>query len=97
MESTGVWPTGQEVRKGLRTGGFAATLARYAAFGTNPITVLYRVWRSPSKSPKKKVRSFLMGPPTLPPNWFKWNGGTFASKGERASKTLLRKNSKALP
>src|ERR1700722_19516349 len=56
--------------------------------------------RKNSASPKKKVRSFQMGPPRLPPNWFcrnsvfgrcapNWNAFAFSAS--------LRKNSYSEP
>ncbi len=50
--------------------------------------------RMASKSAKKNVRFFRMGPPTAPPNWLRLNGGILAaSKKFRASSALLRRNS----
>ena len=39
----------------------------------------------------------MIGPPMLPPNWFKRNGCFEGSNGLRASKTSLRTNSKMPP
>src|SRR5438874_10866743 len=49
-----------------------------ATVGTTAIVVSLRDWRKPSYPPKKKVLSFLIGPPRTPPNWFRWNGGRSA-------------------
>src|SRR5262249_42598444 len=77
-----------------------------AAVGTVAIVGSLRDWRKPSYAPKKKVLSFLIGPPRTPPNWFLRNGGRSAfpspslsskSKMVRASKALFRKNSKSVP
>src|SRR5581483_9523898 len=51
----------------------------------------------PWKEKKKKFRFLLIGPPIVPPYWFLWNGGRFAEKNDRASKTVLRTNSNNEP
>ena len=38
--------------------------------GIRPRSVLLRRDRNPSESPKKKILSFLIGPPTVKPHWF---------------------------
>ena len=53
----------------------------------------------PSKFPKKKVLSRMIGPPTLAPNWF-WRSGVLEELKLyewRASKTSLRTNQKSEP
>src|SRR5579885_1713515 len=51
-------------------------LGRSAAVGTNTSGegMPWRM-RRPSYETKKKVRSFLIGPPRVPPNWFWLNCG----------------------
>src|SRR5207249_6886591 len=77
-----------------------------ATVGTTANVVSLRDWRNPSYPPKKKVLSFLTGPPRTPPNWFRWNGGRSAlpspswssrSKIVRESNALFRRNSKSVP
>src|SRR5437867_3561751 len=72
-----------------------------ATVGTTANVVSLRDWRKPSYPPKKKVLSFLIGPPRTPPNWFRWNGGrsalpspSWSSKSNivRASNALFRWN-----
>src|ERR1700732_943621 len=43
------------------------------------------------------VRSFIIGPPAVAPNWLRLNGGFFASKKLEASSALFRMNSYTLP
>ncbi len=60
-----------------------------------------------SKERKKKVLSFLMGPPRVAPNWFDWKGALSRSMGlpktsnfskwSFAFRLLSRKYQKAFP
>src|SRR5579864_7358539 len=50
-----------------------------------------------SQDVKKKVRSFLMGPPTAKPYWFRRVVGRSEAKKFRAFSLSLRKNSHAAP
>src|SRR2546422_11177110 len=88
-------------------GGTQGKLPRLAAtVGTTAIVVSLRAWRNPSYAPKKKVLSFLIGPPRTPPNWFRRKGGRSAlpspslssrSKMVRESNALFRRNSNRVP
>src|SRR6266446_4434232 len=93
---------------GIRfAGGTHGRIPRLAAtVGTTAIVVSLRAWRNPSYPPKKKVLSFLIGPPRTPPNWFRRKAGRSAlpspslssrSKMVRASNALFRKNSNRVP
>src|SRR5579864_6712455 len=83
---------------GFNCGEVATTWDRTEALGTKLVCVELNLCSNPSKLAKKKLVSFLIGPPTLPPNWFSRNGGTFdGSNGERVSSALFRKNSKTSP
>src|SRR5581483_3711549 len=59
------------------------------------------VERCPSKAAKKKARSFLMGPPTVPPNWLICDLGRLAPRAVRMGvfefNDSSRKYSNALP
>src|SRR5262245_25475681 len=88
-------------------GGTQGRIPRLAAtVGTTAIVVSLRAWRNPSYPPKKKVLSFLIGPPKTPPNWFLRKGGRSAlpspslsskSKIVLESSALFRRNSNKLP
>jgi hypothetical protein len=53
---------------------------------------------SASYPTKKNARFNVIGPPTVPPNWFRWKSGfSSTSKKLRASMASLRWNSNALP
>src|SRR6266849_8545684 len=72
--------------------------ARSAAVGTTtgsdeiPWTT-----RRPSYDAKKNVRSFTIGPPNVPPNWFCLSSGRRRSKGPVELNIWLRRYSKTLP
>src|SRR5262249_7140070 len=53
--------------------------------------------RCPSYPTKKNVWSFLIGPPSTPPNWFRRNDGFCGAKKFRASNAAFRWNSQTEP
>src|ERR1043166_8323413 len=70
---------------------------RSAAVGTKAVLVyvmLRRIVRC--HEPKKKSLSFLMGPPSVPPNWLRLSASFCVPKKLRAFSAPLRRNSKAL-
>ena len=72
--------------------------ARAEALGTVAIRFTPARWYRDSCATKKNSLSFLIGPPTEPPNWFKRSGVLVEpSKKLRASSALLRKYSKMPP
>src|ERR1700685_711643 len=72
--------------------------ARSAAEGVVIDTGLGAERRCVSWAAKKKKVLFLrMGPPTVPPNWLSLNGGLVMLKKLRASRSVLRRNSNAVP
>src|SRR5215831_7162832 len=81
------WPATEHGRK---------PLCAFAS-GTNATKVCPKDLLNSSSLTKKNSLSFLIGPPTLPPNWFCRNDGLTVSKKFRASSALLRRNSYADP
>src|SRR5438309_1828688 len=68
-----------------------------AAVGTVVAAMANSLMGYHSQDPKKKVRSFLMGPPTAKPYWFRRVGGLSVAKKFRAFSLSLRKNSHRAP
>ena len=68
------------------TGSVAA--ARWSSLSTTPFMSVPWRWRRPSYVAKKNVRPRTIGPPNVPPNWWRSNGcgsGVVNSKKLRAS------------
>ena len=76
---------------------------RCARVGTFEIATRPMSWRVPWKSPKKKVRSLMTGPPTAKPYWLRRKTGFFGlaavagANRLRAFSASLRRNSNTVP
>src|SRR5713226_10524120 len=71
---------------------------RSAAVGTTTVSdEIPWTTRRPSYDAKKKVRSFLIVPPNVPPNWFCLSSGRRRSRKPLALNNWLRRNSYTLP
>src|ERR1700719_57263 len=59
-----------------------------------PFSKVLVIWRKPWYEKKKKALFFTMGPPTVPPNWLRCNGGVGVTASQLfALNALLRTNS----
>src|SRR5215813_13426261 len=76
---------------------------RCASVGTLEIATRPMSWRMPWKSPKKKVRSLMIGPPAANPYWLRRKTGFFGLAAVAGAKRFLafsaslRRNSNAVP
>src|SRR5271157_1849569 len=72
---------------------------RSRAVGTIALfTNVLVAWRNPEYEKKKKVLSFLIGPPRVAPNWLRWKGALANTEPQSlALNTVLRKNSNTDP
>src|SRR6266850_6274178 len=70
--------------------------ARSSAVGTTaPFRNELVVWRRPEYEKKKNVWSRLIGPPSVAPNWLRWNGALASVEPQSfALNTVLRRYSK---
>src|SRR5262244_3270983 len=67
--------------------------ARWAAVGVTELLVVgATLSRVPWYEKKKKVLSLRIGPPMVPPNWFRFRPSWDAAKKLRAFRSLLRRN-----
>src|SRR5882672_10765753 len=70
---------------------------RFNSVGTVDTIASLVSCRVRSQEPKKNVLLCLIGPPSVPPNWFNRIGGLSVAKKLRASSASLRSDSNALP
>src|SRR5262249_23855135 len=84
---------------GSRTGVETELKSPFLNAAVSTVARLASCWprRCPSNAAKKNVLSFLMGPPSTPPNWFRRNDCFCGAKKFRVSNTELRWNSQTEP